>query len=94
MDGIVPLSRTLDTVGVMAKSSIDIANVLDVIMINVQPRLKHFGHRSNLVKGWGELKVGVVAPEYWKWDADLAKPNEEVEQQLVRLVYNTNPQIP
>jgi amidase len=83
MRGIIPFSRTLDTVGVMAKSPVDIANVLDVIMEKNTSGSMILNHASNLPKTWGELKVGVLAPELWKWDIFLAKPNKKVEQQLV-----------
>lgn len=85
MDGVVPLSKTFDSIGPMAKSPLDLANILDVIIDPAQSIAANGGYASNLQKTWKGLRIGWLDPENWFFSAQVATPNSEAHEQIVRL---------
>ncbi|KAI1378151.1 amidase signature domain-containing protein [Hypoxylon crocopeplum] len=83
LDGVIPFSRTFDTLGIMAKSVSDLTNVVDIVTQSTSARPR--GHMFNAKerKPWANLRVGVLAPEVWKLPSYAAKPNPEAERQLI-----------
>ncbi|KAF8865226.1 amidase signature enzyme [Acephala macrosclerotiorum] len=80
--GIVPLSGLFDTAGPMAKSAIDLANLLDVL---VDPSLvAGVGSYADALPGdFSKIKVGVLRPEDWLFGPSLQNPVESATQQMV-----------
>jgi len=83
MDGVIPFSKTFDTLGFMAKTVIDLAQVIQVVEDGSGLHRSRHRIKNPLTATWSGLKIGVLNPEEWKWSTDLAKPNPQVEHQLV-----------
>jgi amidase len=86
MDGVVPVSKTFDSIGVMTKCVQDLANVLDVIVGRSRTAIPKGGYTSDLDVGWENLRVGFLDPEKWFLPAFAAKPNPKAQEQIVCLV--------
>ena len=82
-EGIIPVSKLFDTAGPMAKSVVDLANLLDVL---VDPSKKQTSntYAEALPGKWSELRVGVLDPDEWFFDKDLQKPVPTASEQIVR----------
>ncbi|OBT78011.1 hypothetical protein VF21_03094 [Pseudogymnoascus sp. 05NY08] len=72
--GIFPLTKFADSAGPMAKSSKDVALVLDVLLPG-----KDFG--QNLTKSWKGLRVGFLEPKAWASGPGMTKPSESYSEQ-------------
>jgi amidase len=83
MTGIVPISRTFDSIGFMAKCSEDIANLLDAIVDSSQPGVPSTGYKSSILGSWSELRIGVVDPEKWFLKERSCRPNANAFAQIV-----------
>ncbi|PVH72323.1 amidase signature enzyme [Cadophora sp. DSE1049] len=82
MAGIIPFSARFDTLGVMAKSPLDVANLLEVIVDNAF--LPPGGHRNSLSGTWKGLRIGVLSPNKWFIPASFSRPNPGARAQLDR----------
>ncbi|KAK1245164.1 hypothetical protein MKX08_004793 [Trichoderma sp. CBMAI-0020] len=79
-DGLIPLSHSFDTVGPMAKSPADLANLLDVL---ATPKGSEKRFRSQMMTGdFRDFKIGFLSPETWFFDSDLQHPVAEATAQI------------
>ncbi|PON27926.1 hypothetical protein TGAM01_v203063 [Trichoderma gamsii] len=80
-DGLIPLSHSFDTVGPMAKSPADLANLLDVLATPKGSEKRRF--RSQMMAGdFRDFKIGFLSPETWCFDSDLQRPVPEATAQI------------
>ncbi|UKZ68357.1 uncharacterized protein TrAtP1_009396 [Trichoderma atroviride] len=80
-DGLIPLSHSFDTVGPMAKSPADLANLLDVLT-NPKGSEERKYHSQITAGDFRDFKIGVLSPETWFFDADLQRPVQEATAQI------------
>ena len=81
--GIVPVSHTCDSAGVMAKTPYDVAIVLDEIL--EKPPEHTF--TLALTQSWSDIGVGVLDYEKWWHNAGFLKPIEEATIEMVSESY-------
>ncbi|EHK48802.1 hypothetical protein TRIATDRAFT_175067, partial [Trichoderma atroviride IMI 206040] len=80
-DGLIPLSHSFDTVGPMAKSPADLANLLDVLTTPKGSEKRKF--YSQITAGdFRDFKIGFLSPETWFFDSDLQRPVPEATAQI------------
>jgi amidase len=77
--GIIPISYLFDTAGPMAKSVVDLANLLDVL---VEPR--EFSYTEGLPGNFSDINIGVLRPEDWFFGPSIQRPVESATAQIVR----------
>ncbi|KAL2064596.1 hypothetical protein VTL71DRAFT_3733 [Oculimacula yallundae] len=84
--GVVPLSAIFDTVGPMAKSPADLADMLDVL---VDPELvKSQGSYSvALTRTFGDIRIGVLNPEEWFFGPALQRLVPSATNQIISDTY-------
>ena len=84
LGGIFAVSEDFDAVGAMAKSTLDLA-VLSELLLNPQARsqLPPDGYLSFLKKDFRGLSIGFVDPEKWQWPEVLQRQEGNSLQQLV-----------
>ena len=81
-EGIIPVSKLFDTAGPMAKSVVDLANLLDVLIDSSKKETP--GTYAEALPGkWSELRVGVLDPDEWFFDENLQKPVPAASEQIV-----------
>lgn len=83
--GIVPVSKTFDTIGPMAKTVEDLTLVLNAITGN----LGNHKYTTSSSQSWEHLRIGFLDPEVWHFPAFLSRPNAEADQQIVWHFYTT-----
>lgn len=66
----------------MAKSPLDVANLLEVIVGNTF--IPPGGYRGSLSGTWKGLRIGVLSPDEWFIPASLGRPNPGARAQLDR----------
>ncbi|KAF8852531.1 amidase signature enzyme [Acephala macrosclerotiorum] len=84
MDGVIPLSNTFDSIGPMAKSVEDLANMLDIMVDSDKTSIPEGGYKSCLEGKWSSLRIGVLDPEKWQYPPDAARPNAKATKQMVK----------
>ncbi|KIN05403.1 hypothetical protein OIDMADRAFT_70515, partial [Oidiodendron maius Zn] len=77
LDGVWQLSTSFDVIGCIAKSSSDLANLLDVV---VEDSSSEF-HKA-LTKSFRNLKLGFVDPDVWRFPDRYSHPIEGVREQM------------
>lgn len=70
----------------MAKSALDLANLLDVIVDSTKTRIPGGGYSSVLSRSWADLKVGVLDPADWGTSDSWTKPDPGATKQIVNTV--------
>ncbi|KAF5230431.1 hypothetical protein FAUST_9824 [Fusarium austroamericanum] len=83
-DGIIPITHEADSAGPMAKSVLDMANLLDVL---VDPKLAtrpEGGYKTAVTGSWGNIRIGVVDAKKWLFPAKVVKYNKEATDQMLR----------
>lgn len=83
-NGIVPVSKLFDTAGPMAKSVVDLANLLDVLVKPLNEKSSAL-YADALPGKWSDLRVGVLNPDVWYFDEELQKPVAAASEQIVCL---------
>jgi amidase len=84
LGGVYHISYTLDTVGAMAKSVSDLAELSTIILEpHARQALGKDGFSSHLSKSFKGLKVGFLQPDQWRLPETLWKPDEESRAALV-----------
>lgn len=81
--GIVPISYAYDTPGPMAKSPLDLANLLTALVDPTKTKVPSGGYASALAGGWKDLRVGTLDPEIWKYSDFFTKEVPEATEQIV-----------
>lgn len=78
LDGVWQLSTSFDVIGCMAKSSTDLANLMDVL---VERNSSNYpAHLTETFKG---LKLGFVDPDIWRFPEELATSVAGSREQMV-----------
>ena len=77
--GIQPISPAFDSVGGLAKTPEDLANIMGIL-------LGRTDYPSYLKGSWNGLKVGFVDPSLWQPAEFVVEPNESFRKQTVRSV--------
>ena len=85
MEGVMPVNEILDIAGPMAKSAIDIANLMDAMVKPNHPKYPKEGLASKANGSWNGLCLGAVATSDWKLDEILAVPDEDWFSQQVSI---------
>lgn len=82
-DGIIPVSALADTAGPMARCVRDLAVLMDVLV--APGDIKVEGKYVDALPGsWSNLRVGVLDPKKWFFDAELQTPVKGATEQIVR----------
>ena len=77
--GIQPISPAFDSVGGLAKTPEDLANIMGILQ-------RRTDYPSYLKGSWNGLKVGFVDPSLWQPAEFVVEPNEGFRKQTVRSV--------
>lgn len=72
--GVLPYTSFTDSLGPIAKSSEDIA-----LMMNIMIKGKDF--TKNLTKSWDSLRIGLLDPRAWASGPTACKPNDDYSSQ-------------
>ncbi|KAK3186367.1 hypothetical protein K4F52_004905 [Lecanicillium sp. MT-2017a] len=80
--GIVPISSLADSAGPMAKSVLDLANLMDILVDPAKTSIANGGFKSVLTDSWADLKVGVLDPEKWGVSDSWTKPDAGATKQM------------
>ena len=78
--GIQPISPAFDSVGGLAKTPGDLANIMGILLG------RRTDYPSYLEGSWKGLGVGFVDPNLWQPAEFVVEPNESFRKQTVRLV--------
>ena len=80
--GIQPISPAFDSVGGMAKSAMDLANLMSILQDgkSYDPYMK---------KSWKGLRVGFVDPKLWQPADFVVEPNEKFRRKTVRILFGS-----
>lgn len=81
MDGVIPVSKSLDSVGAMARSPADLAMVIEMLQAtgpNHNERLSQL-----MTQKWDGLRIGFVDEKIWKLPENLCKNDDEALSQMV-----------
>ena len=77
--GIQPISPAFDSVGGLAKTTEDLANIMGIL-------LGRTDDAWDLKGSWKGLRVGFVDPSLWQPAEFVVEPNESFRKQTVRSV--------
>ncbi|KAK4182338.1 amidase signature domain-containing protein [Podospora australis] len=88
--GIVPISRFGDAPGPMAKTTAEVAVLLDVLVDASKTRVPENGYASCVTGSWEGLRIGALDPNVWKFPPQFRKVLDPgMEQQLITQVLDT-----
>ncbi|KAK4064443.1 hypothetical protein Trihar35433_7960 [Trichoderma harzianum] len=80
MDGVIPVSKSLDSVGAMARSPADLAMVIEMLQ---ETGPNHNERLSQLMtQEWDGLRIGFVDEKIWKLPENLCKNDDEALSQM------------
>lgn len=80
MNGVVPVSKSLDSVGAMARSPADLAVVMEMLQATGP---SHDENLSQLmVRKWDGLRIGFVDEKIWELPEALCKHDDEALSQM------------
>lgn len=82
MYGVVPFSKDFDSIGPMAKSPLDVANFLDIVVDRQKTRYPIGGYAQNITWTWDNIRVGVLDIEKWNLPEWAARPNAKAYAQM------------
>lgn len=82
--GITPIAKEYDTVGPMAKSVLDLANLMDVLATPASTD-RTGSYAANLDGGMGEIKIGALCVEDWLFPETVMTKVPEATGQIVSL---------
>ncbi|PKK50858.1 hypothetical protein CI102_4196 [Trichoderma harzianum] len=87
MDGVIPVSKSLDSVGAMARSPADLAMVIEMLQ---ETGPNHDERLSQLMtQKWNGLRIGFVDEKIWKLPESLCKNDDEALVQMYHSVMKT-----
>lgn len=86
-EGIIPVTRESDSAGPMTKSVLDLADLLDVLVDPSKTTVPEGGYRSAVTASWGDIKIGIVAPEKWLFPERIVKYEKQATDQMVRCYF-------
>ncbi|PTB56454.1 hypothetical protein M431DRAFT_79828 [Trichoderma harzianum CBS 226.95] len=82
--GIIPITLELDSAGPMAKSALDLANLLQILVDPSKPTIPEGGYKSAATGSWDNIRIGILEPEKWLFDTKLVKYEKQATDQMLR----------
>lgn len=84
LGGIFAVSEDFDAVGGMAKCTLDLALLTEMILNpTARAKIPKDGYQSFLKKDFKGLSIGFVDPRYWQWPDNIQRQNGNSLQELV-----------
>ncbi|KAH6716462.1 amidase signature domain-containing protein [Leptodontidium sp. MPI-SDFR-AT-0119] len=83
--GIIPISELFDTTRPMAKSVVDLANLMDVL---VTPGHKTHSFLDALPGTFKDINIGVLRPEDWFFDSSIQRRIPSASAQIIASIYD------
>jgi amidase len=83
-DGTIPTTLEADSAGPMAKSALDLADLLDVIADPSKTTIPKGGYKSAVTGKWSDIRIGVLEPGGWLFPTKIVKYEKEVSEQMVK----------
>ncbi|KAL6801328.1 amidase signature domain-containing protein [Trichoderma sp. SZMC 28013] len=80
MDGVIPVSKSLDSVGAMARSPADLAMVIEMLQATGTNRDERLSQL--MTQKWDGLRIGFVDEKIWKLPESLCKNDNEALFQM------------
>lgn len=88
MDGVVPVTKSLDSVGAMARSPADLAVVMEMLQATGP---NHDESLSQLMtQKWDGLRIGFVDEKTWTLPKKICKKNGEALSQMVKSLFRSS----
>ena len=84
-EGIVPITSLCDSVGPMAKSVEDLANLMDVLVDPSKTKIPDGGYLSAVTAVWEGLKIGSLDPEKYQYPESERRSEPAAESQMVNV---------
>lgn len=81
MDGVVPIAKSLDSVGGMARSPEDLALITEVI--TKSSALPPAGYVRVMTGKWDGIHLGLLDESLWRLPDFLCEPNSDALCQMV-----------
>jgi len=83
MAGVIPVSKSFDSVGAMARSPADLAALTEIILDeSARSKLPKDGYDSFLTGKWDGLHIGFLDEKVWRLPEFLCEPNEAANTQM------------
>ncbi|ETN40803.1 uncharacterized protein HMPREF1541_05083 [Cyphellophora europaea CBS 101466] len=82
--GVIPASYVADSVGPIAKTSLDVADLLDILVDPSKTTIPNGGYRSAVTGDWGDIRIGYVDSETWIFPHRIVKYVKEASNQMFR----------
>lgn len=87
-DNIIPISLEADSAGPMAKSVLDLANLLEVLVDPEKTTIPEGGYLSAITTSWDNIRIGLIEPsESWLFPEKIVKYEKEASDQMVRSLF-------
>ncbi|KAL8901654.1 MAG: hypothetical protein Q9207_005095 [Kuettlingeria erythrocarpa] len=83
-DGGFPFSVDRDSIGPMAKSTEDMANLLNVIADSSHPNVPQNGYGKSPGRPWKDISVATLDPNRWLLPEEVQKPQPGALDQIIR----------
>lgn len=91
--GTIPVSKSFDIGGPMAKDVRDVADMLTVLVDPKKTTVTDGGYASVLNKSKETLKIGTLDPNVWSYPEFLVKPIPEATEQMSKITLEAYSQI-
>lgn len=85
VEGVVPVTKSFDVAGPMAKDVRDVADMLTVLVDSSKTQVPEGGYSMAVNDSWKDLRVGTLDPNAWSYPEFLVKPEPEATAQMVRV---------
>ena len=84
-DGCYPYSKTLDTIGPLAKSVEDVVNLFNALVDRVRnPHAPDRGYGFDERKTWKDISIATLDPEVWRFPESMQASSDDIREQIVR----------
>ena len=80
---VIPTSHRYDIAGPIGNTPKDVANLLNVLVDHSKIEAPNNDYSSSMIGGWGDISVGTLDPESWKFPESLCKVVPEADKQMV-----------
>lgn len=86
-EGVFMLTKSLDSIGGMAKSVDDLVDLTEILLSSeASSPKKELSNTSNLK--WEDLAIGFVDPELWRLPTGLLEPTEKYKEQTLKAYHD------
>ncbi|PGH12274.1 hypothetical protein AJ80_06788 [Polytolypa hystricis UAMH7299] len=93
INGTIPVSKTFDVGGPMAKDARDVADMLAVLVDPAKATIPSRGYALALKENWASFKIGTLDPTVWTYPEFLIKPVPEATEQMVNATLDAYAQL-